>query len=769
MASDSLGTMTVGVTANVSDAERALNSLANMLEKFDRQQQTRQRSSVGRQPSFAGLPKYGPYSEEQQFAEMLRQEQVQKQALAKWTFSEIQKTEQNAVRARQQKQKDLEAAQKQFEEEAKLEQRRIDALHVWAEKRERIEQRNAERSRIRAERQQEQEFRTQQASLNREYASGGRAAAGEPTYFSPMSPGFAEEMRRREDVERRTQAALRFREIRRSEIMAANGRGTEEHMRALGEAFKSGDIERLEGVLGRANRGIQQVGDSSARTRYAVLNLGYGVQDAVQVFGTSGLAGAVRASANNLQGLGILLDKTAGGMAGLKSALMSGEFIVMGVATAVLLAASAWEKYSKAQEEALAKASAEKFKRLNPEKAVEQAGREEILNRELARMEKLKEAEDRRNKAIDDVAAANARLNAANREEADLKAKIAKIQKDIAEYDRVQGFAPAGRQRVAGRDAAVPRRTADEEALFRRVQEAGGRDVLASDLADLKKKMDEFAKGGGSPQAMLKEKDAAQRELDATTKRVAELQPDEVANAFKKLQALEAQAKALDDQIKKQQESTDQSRAQYKTVKDQFDLIESGRAKVMAMNEEIRRRTTSLGTPKGIREKPEYQLTEAEKAVFQQMYPANLADMVAAGQKEVEQGQKTTDELRKQREKLAKDIAALQEKYPQFSPKEALLEMQQSDMEYRLAFLGKRRREIEQRMRIGNQPTGVAEFESSTAYEALARSRMQQSPAMDILQTIAKEEQKATAALEDIREKLDPGRRARIAILETLE
>lgn len=45
MASDSLGTMTVGVTANVSDAERALNSLANMLEKFDRQQQTRARSA----------------------------------------------------------------------------------------------------------------------------------------------------------------------------------------------------------------------------------------------------------------------------------------------------------------------------------------------------------------------------------------------------------------------------------------------------------------------------------------------------------------------------------------------------------------------------------------------------------------------------------------------------------------------------------------------------------------------------------------------------
>lgn len=50
MASDSLGTMTVGVTANVSDAERALNSLANMLEKFDRQQQARARSAQVKTP-----------------------------------------------------------------------------------------------------------------------------------------------------------------------------------------------------------------------------------------------------------------------------------------------------------------------------------------------------------------------------------------------------------------------------------------------------------------------------------------------------------------------------------------------------------------------------------------------------------------------------------------------------------------------------------------------------------------------------------------------
>lgn len=651
MASDSLGTMTVGVTANVSDAERALNSLANMLEKFDRQQQTRARSA----------------------------------------------------------------------------------------------------------------------------SSGARGAgAGGGGYFSPMSEEFQAEIKRMEMVQKRTEATLRFRQIRQSEMAAMSGRGTEENMRAIGEAFKSGDIERLEGVLGRANRGIQQVGDSSARTRYAVLNLGYGVQDAVQVFGTSGLAGAVRASANNLQGLGILLDKTAGGMAGLKSALMSGEFIVMGVATAVLLAASAWEKYSKAQEEALAKASAEKFKRLNPEKAVEQAGREEILNRELARMEKLNEAEDRRKKAIDAVAAANARLNAANREEADLKAKIAKIQKDIAEYDRVQGFAPAGRQRVAGRDAAVQRRTADEEALFRRVQEAGGRDVLASDLADLKKKMDEFAKGGSSPEAILKEKDAAQRELDATTKRVAELQPDAIANAHKQVEAYERQIKAIDALIKKEQESTAPMRDQKRAYDEMQKAYESGVEKRKKVDEEFANAVAGRGNPfaqRRLREALEkkHGLTKEEKEAMGVLGTVGGMEDKAAFDQQYAKAQERADRYAGIMETLKKRLAAIFATYPQLDPNAIPLEQKQSDMEYRLAFLGKKRRETEQRMRIVNQPTGVAEFESSTAYEALARSRMQQSPSVDLLQTIAREEQKATAALEDIREKLDPGRRARIAILETLE
>lgn len=581
-----------------------------------------------------------------------------------------------------------------------------------------------------------------------------------------MSEEFNAEIRRMEMVQKRTESTLRFRQIRQSEMAAVSGRGTEENMRALGEAFKSGDAERLEAVLGRANRGLEQVGSSAARTRYAVLNLGYGVQDAVTVFGTGGFAGAIRASANNLQGLGVLLDKTAGGMAGVKAALMSGEFIIMGVATAVLLAANAWDSYNKSVQKALEAEAKERFKKLKPERAVEEAGREEVLNRELARMQKLTEAEAKRKDLADALAAANAKLNAAGMEEAKIKADIAKLTKEIADYDAVR--AKLGRPR-GPQDFDVPQLTKQQREALRSVEERGGRAAAAAQLEELQGKAKEFFAGASSPESLLRARDLAQKDLDAANKRVKELQPDEVANALKKLQALEAQAKTLDDQIKKQKESTDQSRNQYKTVKDQFDLIESGRAKVMAMNEEIRRRTTSLGTPKGIREKPEYQLTEEEKAVFQQMYPANLADMVAASKKEVDIGQQTTDELRKQREQLAKDIAAIQEKYPQFSPKEMLLEQQQSDMEYRVSFLNRKRREVERRMRIGDQFTGVAPFESSTAYEALARSRMGPSPESDTLKRILAAEEKATSALEDIREKLDPGRRERLVILESFE
>lgn len=645
MASDSLGTMTVGVTANVSDAERALNSLANMLEKFDRQQQTRARSA----------------------------------------------------------------------------------------------------------------------------SSGPRGAgAGAGGYFSPMSEEFNAEIRRMEMVQKRTESTLRFRQIRQSEMAAVSGRGTEENMRAIGEAFKSGDIERLEGALGRANRGIQQVGDTSARTRYAVLNLGYGVQDAVTVFGTSGFAGAIRASANNLQGLGILLDKTAGGMAGLKSALMSGEFIIMGVATAVLLAASAWEAYNKKVQEAIDKQAEERTKRIQPQKEIEKAGREEALNRELARMEKLADAEAKRKQAADDLAVAGAKLTEFAKQEIDLKQRIAKIQKELADYAAVQA---AIEQEAAGGFGGVPKLTAAEKAARDAVEGRGGVPQTEKELRDLQEKFDALMK---QREATVGDRDAAQKELDAITKRVAELQPDAIANAHKQVEAYERQIKAIDALIKKEQESTAPMRDQKRAYDEMQKAYESGVEKRKKVDEEFANAVAGRGNPfaqRRLREALEkkHGLTKEEKEAMGVLGTVGGMEDKSAFDQQYAKAQERADRYAGIMETLKKRLAAIFATYPQLDPNAIPLEQKQSDMEYRLAFLGKKRRETEQRMRIVNQPTGVAEFESSTAYEALARSRMQQSPSVDLLQTIAREEQKATAALEDIREKLDPGRRARIAILETLE
>ena len=81
----------------------------------------------------------------------------------------------------------------------------------------------------------------------------------------------------------------------------------------------------------RREEELHRIESSANRARYGMLNLAYGVQDATTVFGSSGLAGAVRASANNLQGLGVLLQEMKGNMGGVKEAIFSAEFAIVGV------------------------------------------------------------------------------------------------------------------------------------------------------------------------------------------------------------------------------------------------------------------------------------------------------------------------------------------------------------------------------------------------------------------------------------------------------
>jgi len=635
MAGDSLGTMTVGVTANVSDAERALNGLANMLERFDRQMQSRGRSGGGR---------------------------------------------------------------------------------------------------------------------------GGTSAGG--GYFSPMSEEFQNEIKRMEQVQKRTESALRFREIRRSEEMAANTRNVDEQMRGLGEAFKSGGAAGAEEYLNRTNRAIAQVGDTSARTRYAVLNLGYGIQDAVQVFGTSGLAGAVRASANNLQGLGVLFDKTAGGMKGLTAALMSGEFVVMGIATAVLLAADAWQSYSKSVEEANKKAAAEKFKRMDPLGEVEKAGKEEAQNRELARMEKLADAEKKKKEITDQIAVTNAKINKFNNEELTLKGKIADLAELIAGYDfAMQGGGPDFGNIL----------TKQEEVLVKRMNEMGGRDVAVRDLADLREKLQKLqGEEGkvGTGEELTREKERLQRELDAATKRANELQPDAIQNAKRELDILKQQVQSLDNREKLERDAIKDAQQRLNVIKQEDQLEENARVK-RAKYMEAMREAVTRGEQREVKKDKQYRITEDELRAQERSFQRSR-DREAV-EKKVAAFDASMEKIAADRAAAQKKIASIEQTYPQFSPKEQLLEMQQSDMEYRVSFLNKKRREVEARMRSGDQFTGVAQFESATAYEALARSRMGPAPETDTLRKILVAEEKATAALEDIREKLDPGRRERLVILESFE
>ena len=190
----------------------------------------------------------------------------------------------------------------------------------------------------------------------------------------------------------------------------------------------------------------------------------------------------------------------------------------------------------------------------------------------------------------------------------------------------------------------------------------------------------------------------------------------------------------------------------------------------------------AAGAPRGqakddwLRENPEMRPTAEEKRAIkgmQEKYPG-LARGAAEGllQETIKTNEERLKQLRVEKQ-AAEGLIGL------FDRARVLLlgtpagirelQEQESEMEYRLNFLGKKRREVEASRRNMDRGVPAASLESSAAYEALARSRMAADPQTDLLQKIVREEEKATTQLEKIREQLDPGRAARIAILETLE
>ena len=660
MAGDSLGTMTVGVTANVSDAERALNGLANMLERFDRQQQNRQRSSASRHPSFAGLPKYGPYSEEQQFAEMLRKEQVQKEALTKWMFNETRKSEQVAVQVG-----GTESHMQMLGGKFKHDQRIAAEREALAQQEfNNQEARNGlllnnhmamlsakfkEDQRIAAEREalSQQEFNNQQAHnglllnnhmamLSAKFKEEQRIAAEREAlaqqefdnqharnglllnnHMAMLSAKFKEDQRIAAERE-----ALAQQEQERT------GRLLDLHMHQLGQQFKSG--------------AFNGVTNSASQAKYAIMNLAYGVQDAATVFEHGGFLGAIRASANNMQGLAILFDRAAIKAGGLAAAIAEPEFKVIAFATTLMIGASALEKYIAAQKKAAEESSKLALAHIDPSSAIAEAGRKVEFQQQLRDIKELSDAEGLIKEKQDQKNADKARIQENLRQQQMLKKQIENEEfrvnmiQEIAERAQRQAQQRAMRSApVMGEPTPGAALTADEQELLK------GENILI-----------------------------AQEEIASLKKELVETEKDH--------------AKALRESA------------------------------VVAK-----------------------ELADAQK---------NLGKLQEAWK---------IDELNRQKD--------LWQEYERTQMKE-----KESDIEYRIGFLRKRRDQIVDKSRKQMQPVGVASFESAEAYEALARSRMKQDPQTDLLQKIVKEEEKATKALEDIREQLDPGRRAKIAVLEKL-
>lgn len=606
MASDSLGTMTVGVTANVSDAERALNSLASMLEKFDRQQQSRSRGASKAGGSGDGY--FSPMSSEFQ-DEIKRIEALQKRTDAALRFREIRESEMSASQSRsasrgietnmagladefrKRQQQEIDALQSSAEKQERLERRRIDALQVYAERQERIDQQRIQRVKDR----QQREIDNLQV--------------------------YAERMEKKE-----------------ADIRAESMKLTKENSGVFGDMWGTKPK-----ATGQAGQEADELTKSANRARFAVLNLGYGVQDFAQVIGTGGFPAAVRASANNLTGLAALFDKTAYASGGLKAALMTPEIGIIAVATAALLAADAWDKYEKSLKRAAEENAKAKFAKFDVAEVGRLAGRQGAFREELA--------------LAKDMAAAQ------------------KIMEDKQRQDRIE----ADKEAALAAQAALNRAALDEaKAMLKK------RKQLTDEAARAPLTGGEDMGGGGWGGPLLSREDQLLLDTDIS-----------------QLEANVAEAAA---KVKESEEAIN------KVVGERIDLLRE----VDAAEKNLRR---------------------AKREDVEQRFNKAFADWMRAGQE---------NELELMRE-------------------------EQSDLEYRISFLGRERAKVERSMRIGQQPVGVAQFESATAYEALARSRMGPSPESDVLKRILAAEEKATSALEDIREKLDPGRRERLVILESFE
>jgi hypothetical protein len=524
-----------------------------------------------------------------------------------------------------------------------------------------------------------------------------------------------------------------------------------------------------------ATKSMQDLGSQANRTRYAVLNLAYGVQDAATVFGTGGFAGALRASANNLTGLGIILANTQGGMAGLKAAMMGPEMAIIGIATVLMVAADAWQAYSKSVQDAMDKITEKRVRDLKPARAVEEAGREQGLQNELLAMKNIVQVEEKRKELANALQVAQAKLNAGLQQENLQSKRVGEIQKMLDAYD--EAIAVARGPQVGGLQGQIvgPQLTKEQQAILVEVRERGGRAQLENNLKEAQRQKDEQAK---SIEQLIRDKDNAVKDLKSAENRMKQLDPEQLKAAREKLELLQRQLKALEDQDGAQRKADqalqnrrnllqDQAR-QYASAKERKEDIEMGL--VTDVRERAMTRMYGQSQVLGANRHPlnldqflpgRFRLTEAEKRALREYEGA--ADELARLPNQAERVIVDKAQVEDQKRGILGQIAEIMGIYPQLDTKRTL-EQQEADMEHRLGFLQKKHRKILASM--ANVP--VASLESAAAYESLARSRMGGDPQTDVLQKVLEEERKATRELEKIREQLDPGRTQRIQLLETL-
>jgi hypothetical protein len=460
MAGESLGTMTVGVAADVSPAERALNSLAEMLESFERKMAA---PRVRQKPIVKIEDFVGPLTPDQQ-AQMEREraeriEASRNATASKLRFATIRNSEMEAVARRRaidelQRNYEIEEAQREANDKkaAAAQQRRDEARakreEAEAKRREALVVKMRERALKRG--WSEEEFTAADFESQKKMARGQRAEL-------MLGPG-PETLARQEALANSVASKLRFATIRNSELQALAKRQEIDQLQAeaerqIAEEQKTQErrekqlqrhIDRLHDLAVKRERAIKAAAESKGwdmstwqdmpaveqarmartapqmeqmdahvrefqrrrveelhhveasanRVRYGMMNLAYGVQDAATVFGTGGFAGAIRASANNLQGLGIVLQEMKSNMGGIKEAMYSAEFAIVGISTALMIGADLWTAYAKRLDEAAEATAKLKLQAFKPERDVEEAGRAAGFKQQLEDIDSVKQAEN---------------------------------------------------------------------------------------------------------------------------------------------------------------------------------------------------------------------------------------------------------------------------------------------------------------------------------------------------------------------------------------